>query len=253
MYPRIDLAHSDPKVSIPRGISSSNGSLETDSRYSFTRWLIRCFGKLHVECDWGLLAILVQLDFMEANETPNELPRWHGPWQIVQCNQIYEDAWMQVQMDHVRRPDGNPGTYSTVRIKPGVCVIPVDSDGTCYLTKEFHYAVGRDTIEGISGGIEEGETPEGAAYRELQEEVGILASQLRPLGVVDPLTSALSSPTALFLATQLQFTQSNPDATEKIERLAFPFSRVVEMVFSSSITHGPSCVAILKANRILNP
>ncbi|MCF7959991.1 MAG: NUDIX hydrolase [Pirellula sp.] len=175
----------------------------------------------------------------------------HGPWQIVRRNEIYQDAWVQIRMDDVLRPDGKPGTYSTVRIKPGVCVIPVAADGTCYLTKEFHYAVGRDTIEGISGGIEVGESAEIAATRELQEEVGIVAQQLHPLGIVDPLTAALCSPTAIFLATDLSFTETNMEGTERIERVAMPFEDAVRMVIRSEISHGPSCVAILKANLIL--
>jgi 8-oxo-dGTP pyrophosphatase MutT (NUDIX family) len=179
-------------------------------------------------------------------------PEKHGPWTIVRRNEVYRDAWLSVQMDNVLRPDGLPGTYSTVRIKPGVCVIPVAEDGTCYMTKEFHYAVGRDTIEGISGGIEDGETPELAASRELQEEVGIVAGKLVDLGVVDPLTAALRSPTKMFLATDLRFTQSTPESTECIERVEIPFSKVLRMVIENEITHAPSCVAILKANLILN-
>ena len=174
-------------------------------------------------------------------------PGKHGPWTIVQSNEVYRDAWMTVRMDNVLRPDGEPGTYSTVRIKPGVCVIPVADDGTCYLTKEFHYAVGRDTIEGISGGIEEGETAEVAAARELAEEVGIVAGRLLTLGVVDPLTAAMFSPTQMFLATELRFTQTNMESTECIERIEMPFDEVLRMVIENEITHAPSCVAILKA------
>ena len=155
----------------------------------------------------------------------------HGPWQIVRRNEIYQDAWVQIRMDDVLRPDGKPGTY--------------------YLTKEFHYAVGRDTIEGISGGIEVGESAEIAASRELQEEVGIVAQHLHPLGIVDPLTAALCSPTAIFLATDLSFTETNMEGTERIERVAMPFEDAVRMVIRSEITHGPSCVAILKANLML--
>ncbi len=154
-------------------------------------------------------------------------------------------------MDNVLRPDGFPGTYSTVRIKPGVCVIPVGDDGTCYLTKEFHYAVGRDTIEGISGGIELDETPEVAAARELEEEVGIVAGRLHPLGVVDPLTAAVLSPTKMFLATELRFTQTNLESTECIERVEMPFQKALRMVMESEITHAPSCVAILKASLLI--
>ncbi len=170
----------------------------------------------------------------------------HGPWGIVQRNEIYEDPWMNVRMDNVIRPDGLPGTYSTVRIKPGVCVIPIDANGIVYLTKEFHYAVGRDTIEGISGGIESGEDASLAAARELQEEVGIIADRIHSLGIVDPLTAALNSPTALFMATELRFVPPSPEATEHIERIELPWTEAVRMVLDSEITHGPTCVAILK-------
>ena len=178
----------------------------------------------------------------------NRNPGKFGPWTIVQSKEVYRDAWMTVRQDNVVRPDGLPGTYSTVYIKPGVCVIPVDENGTCYLTKEFHYAVGRETVEGISGGIEEGETPEFAATRELEEEVGIIAGRLVPLGTVDPLTAAVLSPTKLFLASDLRFTQTKMESTECIERVEMPFHEVVRMAIESEITHGPSCVAILKAN-----
>ena len=172
----------------------------------------------------------------------------HGPWTIVQSNEVYRDAWMTVRIDSVLRPDGEPGTYSTVRIKPGVCVIPVADDGICYLTKEFHYAVGRDTIEGVSGGIEDGESAEIAAARELEEEIGIIAGRLLPLGTVDPLTAAVWSPTQMFLAMDLRFTQTKMESTECIERVEIPFDEVLRMVVENEITHAPSCVAILKAN-----
>ena len=188
---------------------------------------------------------------MQETTQGNSNPGKHGPWTIVQSNEVYRDAWMTVRMDNVLRPDGEPGTYSTVRIKPGVCVIPVADDGICYLTKEFHYAVGRDTIEGISGGIEDGETAEFAAARELEEEVGIVAGKLLSLGVVDPLTAAMLSPTQMFLATDLRFTQTNMESTECIERVEMPFDEVLRMVIENEITHAPSCVAILKAHFLI--
>lgn len=170
----------------------------------------------------------------------------HGPWQILQRHAVYRDPWMAVQKDDVIRPDGLQGTYSTVRIKPGVCVIPLDRDGFIYLTKEFHYAVGRDTIEGISGGIEEGESAEAAALRELQEEVGVQAGVLQHLGWVDPLTAALSSPTQLFCATDLQLVEATPEGTEQIQRVHCSLEEGIRMVMESEITHGPTCTAILK-------
>jgi ADP-ribose pyrophosphatase len=61
------------------------------------------------------------------------------------------------------------------------------------------------------------------------------------------MTSSLHSPTALFLASQLSFTETNMESTEQIERIEMPLAEAMRMVMDSEITHAPSCVAILKA------
>src|SRR5580692_12443866 len=113
----------------------------------------------------------------------------HGPWKIVESHEVYRDAWIRLQKDDVIRPDGKPGTYSVVTLKPGVTVLAMDDNGYVYLTEEFHYGVGRTTVEAASGGIEPDERPLDAAKRELQEELGIEAEDWTDLGVVDPFTA----------------------------------------------------------------
>lgn len=175
----------------------------------------------------------------------------HGPWQIQSSQEVYRDPWLAVRCDQVIRPDGQPGTHSVVAIKPGVSVLACDAQFNVYLTEEFHYAIGRISLETVSGGIDEGETPADAARRELQEELGITAGELISLGSVDPFTSSLVSPTQLFLATELTFGSASPEGTERIECVKIPLEEAVERVERSEITHAPSCVAILKAARFL--
>ncbi|MBD3674469.1 MAG: NUDIX hydrolase [Planctomycetaceae bacterium] len=175
----------------------------------------------------------------------------HGPWFINSSADVYSDPWLSVRCDQVTRPDGKPGTHSVVTIKPGVSVLAMDEDQNVYLTDEFHYAIGRDSLETVSGGIDGEESPEQAARRELQEELGLLAEELIPLGTVDPFTSSLYSPTKLFLARGLTETETNPDGTELIRRIQMPFAEAVEKVMSSEITHAPSGILILKTERWL--
>ena len=78
----------------------------------------------------------------------------HGPWQIVQSHEVCRESWIDVRQDDVIRPDGQPGTHSVITIKPGVCVLAMDDGRHVYLTEEFHYGVGRTTIEAVSGGSE---------------------------------------------------------------------------------------------------
>jgi 8-oxo-dGTP pyrophosphatase MutT (NUDIX family) len=46
-----------------------------------------------------------------------------------------------------------------------------------YLTREFRYAIGRESIEVAGGGIDEEESPLEAARREAREELGVDASE----------------------------------------------------------------------------
>jgi len=177
--------------------------------------------------------------------------RVHGPWVIEERVEKYNSKHLDLQEDRVTRPDGSRGTYATVSLTPGVAVLPVDSDGRVHLTQQFRYAVGRDSIEVPSGARESGEDPLAAARRELHEELGIHAEEWLPLGCVDVDTSIVRCAVHLFVARHLRFTTRDQDPTEVIRPLQAPLDAAVAMVLNGEITHAPSCVLILQAERQL--
>lgn len=180
------------------------------------------------------------------------MTRIKGLWLVEESVQKYKNAWLELNEDRVIRPDGKPGNFATVRMKPGVSVLAMNDLAQVYLTSEYRYAVERESIEVVSGGIDEDEPPPVAARRELREELGIEAAQWIDLGFVDPFTSAIHSPATLFLARKLSLVKPEPEGTELIKVLKLDLSEAVRMVMESEITHGPSCVLILKTYLLLN-
>ena len=175
----------------------------------------------------------------------------NGPWTVRQTTEEYRDDFIQVYRDDVVRPDGDPGTYSTVTMPSGVSILALGEDGSVHLTRQFRYAVGRDSLEVASGAIDGGEEPLEAARRELREELGIEAEEWTDLGRVDLDTSIVRSPAQLFLARRLSFTGSDQEGTEVMRPVKTSLAEAVQLVMDSEITHSPSCVLILKAARWL--
>jgi 8-oxo-dGTP pyrophosphatase MutT (NUDIX family) len=175
------------------------------------------------------------------------MTRKHGPWTIKETTQKYRHELIEVYEDEVIKPDGSPGVYARVRVKPGVSVLALDAAGTVYLAREFRYAIGEVSLEVVSGAIEDGEEPIKSAQRELREELGIEAGEWTLLGRVDPITSIIDSPSILFLARALKFKEKKQEGSERIEAVKVSLDEAARMAIDGEITHGTSCVLILRA------
>jgi len=175
------------------------------------------------------------------------MERQNGPWIIKSTESRYKDAFMELQVDQVIKPNKEEGTYATLQMKSGVTILATNSKGQVYLTKQFRYAIGEESIELIAGGIDKGEEPLVAAKREAKEELGIEADEWTQMGVMHLETSIVKGPVYLFTAHHLHCTDTDPDDTEDITGFKVSLQEAVEMVMHNKITHGPSCVLILKA------
>lgn len=172
---------------------------------------------------------------------------------IIKSSEIkYKNPWIEVVEEKVVRPDGKDGLFGIVKMGGGISVLPIDEDRNVYLTKEFHYAIGEVDIEAVGGGIENNESFIEAAKRELKEELGIEAEEWIDLGLINPLTTVIKSPQKLFLAKKLTFGENDQEETENVELVKIKLEEAVRMVMESVITHAPSCVHILKADKYLN-
>lgn len=174
------------------------------------------------------------------------MTRKHGPWTIKGTTRKYRHKLIEVYEDQVIKPDGSHGIYATIKVKSGVSVLALDDNGMAYLAREFRYAIGANSIEAVSGAVDDGEQPVDAARRELKEELGIEAGELTELGRVDPITSIIDSPSSLFLATDLTFKEKKNEGSERIEVIKVSLGEAVRMVLDGEITHGASCVLILR-------
>lgn len=177
---------------------------------------------------------------------PVIMEKKNGPWTIKETRRIYKNEFLELFEDKVVQPDGKDGEYATVEMKAGVCTLAIDEENNVYLTRQFRYALGAESLEVIAGGMDEGEPLENAK-REAREEMGIEADEWIDLGTAETDTSIVRSTAHFFVARKLKFTEPDREGTEAMKPAKMRFDQAVEKVLSGEIKHALSCLLILKA------
>lgn len=79
--------------------------------------------------------------------------------------------------------------HYVVRIPDSVCVIARTQDDRYLLVRVYRGAHARTVLEWPGGGVSEGETPNEAASRELEEETGLRVGSVEYIAAVRPATA----------------------------------------------------------------
>jgi 8-oxo-dGTP pyrophosphatase MutT (NUDIX family) len=170
-----------------------------------------------------------------------------NPWKTKSSREVYKNAWIRVREDHVVRPDGGPGIYGVIEIRPSVGIVAIDSRDRIVLVGQWRYSVNRYSWEVPRGGSHPGETDMLAvAQRELAEEAGVVAQHWQRLGAVDVCNGVCDDVQTLFLATDLSPTEMNLDPEEDISVEWKPFDEALNMAMDGRITEVCSVAAILQ-------
>ena len=172
---------------------------------------------------------------------------YKNPWKTLTSRTAYENAWLRVREDQVIRPDGTPGIYGVIEIRPSVGVVALNERDDIVLVGQWRYVLNRYSWEIPRGGSHAGETEmQKVAERELAEEAGVHAAQWQSMGTVDVGNGVLDDVQSLFLATQLTATNTNFDPEEDISIVWKPFDEAVAMAMDGTITEVCSIAAILR-------
>lgn len=101
--------------------------------------------------------------------------------QVVDSDRVYEGHIVNLRKDTLQLPDGREVTREIVEHRPAVVILAFDDEGRIAFVRQWRSATGQALLELPAGGVDPGETPEQAAARELQEEVGLRPGKLEPL------------------------------------------------------------------------
>lgn len=134
-----------------------------------------------------------------------------------------------------------------------VNVIPFTTDGKIVLVEQYRHGIDEWTVEIPGGVIEEGDSPEQAALRELKEETGFFSNQIEHLGTVAANPAMQEMRCHCFVARDVTPTGNQMlDPGEDIRIVIKPVAEVLTLLNKGKISHALVVAAfgLLALNRI---
>ncbi len=168
-------------------------------------------------------------------------------WTENSSKTLLETKVFSVESINCTAPDGRVnGDYIVLNSHDWVCVIPV-LENDFLMVKQWRHGERSISIEFPGGVIDDGETPEEAARRELLEETGFKSEKLIYLGSVNPNPAIMSNHMHFFAAEKLIPTgEQHLDNDEYLNYMRVNQKEVMSKMGSSEYPHALMCAALLK-------
>lgn len=169
----------------------------------------------------------------------------------ISAQRIYEGRVLNLRIDTVELDDGRTTRREIVEHGGSVVIVPIDAGGNVLLVRQYRKPVEAELLELPAGGIEAGETPEACVQRELQEETGYLAGNIKALGGFYSAPGFCTEYLHLFLATDLRPAFLAMDTDEAIQVVRVPLVQTPDLIAGGQIVDAKSVAGLLWAVNLL--
>ena len=163
----------------------------------------------------------------------------------IESRLAYEGKVVNLRVDTVQLSHGALGTREIVEHSECVCIVPVDERNNVVLVRQYRKPVEGDLLEVPAGGVEKGELSQEAVLRELQEETGYTADNLRHLSSFWTTPGFCTELMHAYLATGLRPSRLQQDEDEDIEVVEVPLDRIPDLLRSGEIRDAKSIASLL--------
>lgn len=147
---------------------------------------------------------------------------------------------------HLRFSNGAERHFRRIPVfsRPAVLIVPMLDLETVLLIREYSAGLHQYQLQLPKGGIDANETVLQAANRELQEEVGKAAKQLRHINTFSVLPGFMAQSTNIVLAQDLYDQRLPGDEPEPLEVVPWPMHKLMDLAQREDCTEARSLAAL---------
>ena len=190
---------------------------------------------------------------MEKLDIKFDLPIEALEEKSVSSTPIFDGKVLHVRLDEITLPNGVSATREYCHHNGAVCVLPLTDEGEVICVRQYRYPFHEDLLEIPAGKLDSPEEdPNDAVRRELREETGAVAKKMIYLGKYYPSPAILDECIYMYLATGLEFGETEFDEDEFIESVRVPLSKLVDLTLEGKIRDGKTQICALRAQMMID-
>lgn len=182
------------------------------------------------------MSVIVNADSMEQLMQKPE---------ILSISVIAKSRLFEIQQVDLKFSNGEQRTYERFRPakRAAVMVLALDGD-ELLMIREYAMGTERYELGFVKGLMEENETPEQSANRELQEEIGLGAREFVLLRTVNSSLTFMNSPMHILIARYLYQSRLLGDEPEPVQLVRYPLANLAQLLDDPDFYDARSLTAV---------
>jgi len=166
-------------------------------------------------------------------------------YEIIESKVAFDGKIIDVIHDKVVIEENREVMREVVKHVGAATILPVDENGDIYFVRQYRHPAKQKVLEIPAGTLEPNEKPEVCAYRELEEEIGYVSSNITFLTKIYPAVGYSSEVIHIYLAKDLVQTAQNLDPDEFVEIEKYSLKETLKLIKDGEIIDSKTIIAIL--------
>ena len=169
----------------------------------------------------------------------------------VSSDLIYTGKTIQLRVDTVETPNKGYQKSEIIEHKGAVGIVAITNDNKIVLVKQYRKAIEKELFELPAGKIEIGESPLDCAIRELKEETGYSAKNLKLIHKYYTTPGFSNQLVFIYLAQNLTPGESHLEEDEFLEVYEFDREEAYNMVMNNEICDSKTVIGLLLTKELI--